>query len=47
LSNTKSRLRHLYGEDCRFELKPAEGGGLEARVEIPFHTAALSRPAQG
>jgi sensor histidine kinase YesM len=47
LSNTKSRLRHLYGEDCRFELNPAEGGGLEARVEIPFHTAALARPAQG
>ena len=46
LSNTKSRLRHLYGEDCRFELNPAEGGGLEARVEIPFHTAALSKPAQ-
>jgi two-component sensor histidine kinase len=42
LSNTKSRLRHLYGEDCKFELSSAEGGGLEARVEIPFHTAELT-----
>jgi sensor histidine kinase YesM len=39
LSNTRSRLQHLYGEDCKFELNPAQGGGLEARVEIPFHTA--------
>jgi len=41
LSNTRSRLRHLYGDDYRFELGPAEGGGLEARVEIPFHTSEL------
>jgi two-component sensor histidine kinase len=39
LSNTRSRLRHLYGENCRLELAPAEGGGLEARVNIPFHTS--------
>ena len=42
LSNTQSRLRHLYGQNCKFELSPAEGGGLEARVEIPFHTAELA-----
>jgi two-component system LytT family sensor kinase len=46
LSNTRSRLRHLYGEDCRFELSPAAGGGLEARVEIPFHTGVPSKPAK-
>ena len=40
LSNTRSRLRHLYGEDFRFELVEATGGGLEARIDIPFHTAA-------
>jgi two-component sensor histidine kinase len=38
LSNTRARLRHLYGQNCRFELVAAEGGGLEARLEIPFRT---------
>ncbi len=38
LSNTRSRLRHLYGEDFRLELAEAAGGGLEARIEIPFRT---------
>jgi len=40
LANTCSRLRHLYGDDFRFELAEANGGGLEARIDIPFHTAA-------
>lgn len=40
LSNTRSRLRHLYGENCRFQLVNAAGGGLEARIEIPFHTTS-------
>jgi len=39
LANTRSRLHHLYGGDFRLELTPAQGGGLEAMVEIPFHTA--------
>lgn len=38
LSNTRSRLGHLYGKNFRLELVSAEGGGLEARIEIPFHT---------
>ena len=38
LSNTRSRLRHLYGDKSRLELVSAQGGGLEARIEIPFHT---------
>ena len=38
LSNTRSRLRHLYGENFRLELSGAAGGGLEARIEIPYHT---------
>jgi LytS/YehU family sensor histidine kinase len=41
LSNTRSRLRHLYGEDFRLELAAAEGGGLEAFMEIPFHTDSV------
>ncbi len=39
LSNTRSRLRHLYGEQFRLELVDAAGGGLEARLDIPYHTA--------
>jgi LytS/YehU family sensor histidine kinase len=44
LSNTRSRLRHLYGENFRFELVEARGGGLEARIEIPYH---VETPAHG
>ena len=40
LSNTRSRLSHLYGADHRFELTPASGGGLEARLLIPCRTEA-------
>jgi signal transduction histidine kinase len=39
LSNTRARLQHLYGADCSLELTPANGGGLEARLEIPFRTS--------
>jgi signal transduction histidine kinase len=39
LSNTRSRLRHLYGDCQSLELRPAEGGGLEARLTLPFRAA--------
>jgi len=39
ISNTRSRLRHLYGVAGQFELSPVEGGGLTARLTIPFHSA--------
>ncbi|WP_251930282.1 sensor histidine kinase [Salinibacter ruber] len=38
LSNTKARLNSLYGEDHRFTLQRADGGGCVVRVELPFHT---------
>jgi two-component system, LytTR family, sensor kinase len=38
LSNTRSRLRHLYGDDQRLELRSVPGGGLEARITIPYRT---------
>lgn len=38
LSNTRARLRGLYGDEHRFELCAAEGGGLVIRVQIPFQT---------
>ena len=40
LSNTRSRLSHLYGANHRFELTPASGGGLEVRLLIPCRTEA-------
>ncbi len=39
LSNTRSRLQHLYGDKFQFQLTSAQGGGLEAFIEIPFHTS--------
>ena len=40
LSNTRSRLRHLYGDKFNAELVSRNGGGLEAQLDIPFHTRA-------
>ena len=39
LSNTRARLRSLYGQDHSFELRDAPGGGLLVRLLIPFRTA--------
>jgi len=36
LSNTQSRLKHLYGEHFKFELSDLPEGGLEARIAIPY-----------
>ena len=45
LSNTRSRLRHLYGEHQMIVLADAPGGGLEVRLSIPYrsksHAAAI------
>ncbi len=40
LSNTRSRLAHLYGADYSFDLTNGPGGGLEARIRIPCRTTA-------
>lgn len=44
LRNTRERLSELYGDafDLRFHRR--EGGGLVARLELPFHTAPDSVP---
>ena len=44
LSNTRARLKHLYGELHRFELGNAPGGGLAVRLELPFHQAGPTPP---
>jgi two-component system LytT family sensor kinase len=36
LSNTRRRLKHLYGDKHRFDLKKLEKGGLGVHLEIPF-----------
>jgi hypothetical protein len=40
LSNTRARLRHLYGERGRLELIAAQGGGALAVVQLPLREAA-------
>jgi two-component sensor histidine kinase len=36
LSNTRERLRAMFGGDHRFSLDPAPAGGAIARIDIPF-----------
>lgn len=36
LSNTRRRLKHLYGERHKFDLKAAEASGLSVNLTIPF-----------
>jgi LytS/YehU family sensor histidine kinase len=43
LSNTRARLRTLYGEMHRFELSNRPEGGLRVRVTIPFQTEEKSK----
>jgi two-component system, LytTR family, sensor kinase len=40
LSNTAARLKELYGEESHFSMVSSPRGGVTARVEIPFRTAA-------
>jgi two-component system LytT family sensor kinase len=38
LSNTRSRLKHLYGENQEFRLMGNGGNGVTAEIILPFHT---------
>jgi sensor histidine kinase YesM len=42
LSNTKARLRRLYGDVCHFEVGNAEAGGVLAEILIPWRQSAES-----
>jgi sensor histidine kinase YesM len=46
VSNTRSRLRHLYGPAHRFEFVRRGARGLTVRVVVPWHAATPS-PADG
>ena len=41
LSNTRARLSRLYGEAGALDVTNAPGGGLEARIVLPFHVTPL------
>jgi LytS/YehU family sensor histidine kinase len=43
LSNTRSRLEHLYRDRYRFEFAEPAGGGLAVTIEIPFVAIAEDR----
>lgn len=43
LSNTRSRLQHLYGENYELELAAGDPHGMKARISIPFRTAPDER----
>ena len=45
LANTRARLVQLYPDEHRIELRRADVGGLEVRLEIPFETEP--RPVHG
>jgi len=38
LSNTRERLRELYGEEHRFELRQSAEGGLRVEMTIPYRS---------
>ncbi|HBY64302.1 MAG TPA: sensor histidine kinase [Solibacterales bacterium] len=38
LSNTRARLKGLYGPGHGLELRNSTGGGLEAEIRIPYHS---------
>jgi two-component sensor histidine kinase len=43
---TRERLVELYGTEQRLELTPSPGGGMTARVVLPYHTSGDVRLAE-
>jgi len=41
LSNTRRRLKHLYGKDHRFDLEQNGGGGVRVKLEIPYKESVV------
>lgn len=38
ISNTRGRLRHMYGDAQRFDIARREGGGVAVTIAIPFRS---------
>jgi LytS/YehU family sensor histidine kinase len=47
LANTRARLRRLYGDEHRIEIKDADGGGLAVKLSIPFRQADAEDAGRG
>ncbi|PYP49558.1 MAG: hypothetical protein DMD39_11925 [Gemmatimonadetes bacterium] len=47
LTNTTTRLIHLYGENHEFESGAREEGGYAVRITIPFKLGRLSPARTG
>jgi signal transduction histidine kinase len=45
LSNTRSRLGHLYGDDFRLEMERISGGRMAVRLELPWRVSSVQVPA--
>ena len=45
LSNTRRRLKHLYGDSHKFDLKKLDNGGLGVSLEVPFRESKSVSPA--
>jgi signal transduction histidine kinase len=45
LPNVRKRLHALYGDDHRFRLDRADGGGCIVSIECPFHTTPIPSDA--
>jgi len=45
LANVQQRLDALYGDDHRFRLDRADGGGCVISIALPFHTDAVDQPS--
>ena len=46
LTNTRARLRHLYGDAQRFDNGPREGGGTKAMFAIPLRFEGSGVPGE-
>jgi sensor histidine kinase YesM len=44
LSNTRARLRHLYGDRHRFDIGPGPDGGVQVLLEFPWEKIAAKPP---
>ena len=45
VSNVRSRLRGLYGDDSTFDMRDRSGGGVEVSISIPLRCAPLAGEA--
>jgi sensor histidine kinase YesM len=43
LSNTRERLRQLYGDTCRLDLTERAEGGVRVTITLPYRVSAARR----